>query len=82
MPCCSSQHDRATKGPCGIEQGWPMQQQRQQHAPQHAQPSAPFQDYGSPAANEAVQQLQSLGATVHPPEAKDAMDWGVLAGEQ
>lgn len=36
--------------------------------------------YGSAAADQAVQKLQSLGAKVYPPEAKDVMDWGVLAG--
>lgn len=37
--------------------------------------------YGSPEADAAVQKLQSMGATVYPPGNKDAIDWGVLAGE-
>ena len=37
--------------------------------------------YGSPEADAAVQNLQSMGATVYPPGNKDAIDWGALAGE-
>ena len=64
-------------------QGWPRDGQSDQDwATDQEQPSTPAHDYGSQAANKAVQRLQSLGATVHPPVAKDAMDWGVLAGKQ
>ena len=37
--------------------------------------------FGSPAADQAVQKLEALGAKVYPPESKDVMDWGILAGE-
>lgn len=37
-------------------------------------------DYGSKQANEAVKQLQQLGAIVYPPAEKKDVDWGLLAG--
>lgn len=39
-------------------------------------------DYGSSEANEAVKQLQQLGAIVYPPGLKGEVDWGLLAGDQ
>lgn len=38
-------------------------------------------DYGSLQANEAVKQLQQLGAVVYPPGEKKEVDWGLLAGQ-
>ena len=46
----------------------------------HDPPAGGGHDYGSSAANDAVAKLEGLGASVYPPESKDDMDWGVLAG--
>ena len=49
--------------------------------PQDAQTSAEQEtDYGSKQANEAVKQLQQLGAIVYHPAEKKDVDWGLLAG--
>ena len=50
--------------------------------PHHELPpdAPPSHSYGSRKKDEAVQKLQALGAKVYPPEAKDVMDWGILAG--
>ncbi len=37
-------------------------------------------DWGSPAAKQAVETLQAMGAQVFPPGSKEKLDWGVLAG--
>lgn len=50
---------------------------------QDAETSAQVEaDYGSKQANEAVKQLQQLGAIVYPPGEKREVDWGLLAGTE
>ena len=66
------------QGPFELPQ---QQQDRPEAHPRHDPPSTPSHDYGSRAANDAAQKLESLGASVYPPEAKDTMDWGILAGK-
>ena len=58
----------------------PRQPAEPEASPRHDLPSVQSHDYGSNASNEAVKKLESLGASVYPPESKQDMDWGVLAG--
>ncbi|KAA6425260.1 MAG: 26S protease regulatory [Trebouxia sp. A1-2] len=81
--------NRRTGEQAGDAQGFPAERRRprlmpgqQRRQPLQGPPEREEEkfEYGSQEADQAAQQLQSLGTMVYPPGNKAAIDWGILAG--